>query len=86
MQPAATVLCQSTAVCRTLTFIGIVRTPCKTRFTKVEQRSWINIEIERGRSTQECFQPLREACGDAELPNALWHDELKRSGKIVNPV
>ena len=27
MQPAATVLCQSTAVCVTLTFIGRVRAP-----------------------------------------------------------
>ena len=27
VQPAATVLCQSTVVCRTLTFIGIVRAP-----------------------------------------------------------
>ena len=37
-------------------------------FTKVEQRSWIKIEVARGRSAQECFQGLREACGDAELP------------------
>ena len=27
VQPAATVLCQSTAVCRTLPFVWIVRTP-----------------------------------------------------------
>ena len=27
VQPAATVLCQSTAVCRILTFLGIVRAP-----------------------------------------------------------
>ena len=37
-------------------------------FTKLEQRSWIKIELARGRSTQECFQGLREACGDAALP------------------
>ncbi|KAJ4433002.1 hypothetical protein ANN_15259 [Periplaneta americana] len=37
-------------------------------FTKLEQRSWIKIEVTRGRSAQECFQGLREACGDAALP------------------
>ena len=35
VQPAATILCQSTAVCRTLTIIGIARTS-KTMFTKIE--------------------------------------------------
>ena len=33
-------------------------------FTKLEQRAWIKIGVARGRSTQECFQGLREACGD----------------------
>ena len=37
-------------------------------FTKEDQRSWIKIEIARGRSAQTCFQGLREACGDAALP------------------
>ena len=37
-------------------------------FTKEDQRSWITIEIARGRSAQTCFQGLREACGDAALP------------------
>ena len=37
-------------------------------FTKLEQRSWIKIEVTRGRSTQEYFQGLREACCDAVLP------------------
>ena len=37
-------------------------------FTKLEQRSWIKIEVAQGRSTQECFQGLCEACGDAALP------------------
>ena len=41
-------------------------------FTKLEQRSWIEIEVARGRSTQECFQVLREA---------QWHDGFKCSGK-----
>ena len=39
-----------------------------TIFTKLEQRSWIKIEVARCRSTQECFQRLREACFDAALP------------------
>ena len=34
-------------------------------FTKLEQCSWIKIEMARGRSTQECFEELSEACGDA---------------------
>ena len=34
-------------------------------FTKLVQRSWIKIKVTRGRSTQECFQELREACGGA---------------------
>jgi len=33
-----------------------------------DQHSWIKIEVARGRSTQTCFQGLREACGDAALP------------------
>ena len=33
-------------------------------FTKLEQRSWIKIEVARCRSTEECFQGLCEAlCG-----------------------
>ncbi|KAJ4434037.1 hypothetical protein ANN_16356 [Periplaneta americana] len=38
----------------------------KTTFSKLEQRSWIKIEVTRGRSAQECFQGLHEA--DAALP------------------
>ena len=34
-------------------------------FTKLEQRSWIKIEVGRGGSTQECFQRLHEAYGSA---------------------
>ena len=37
-------------------------------FSKLEQRSWIKIEVARGRSTKECFQGPCEACGDAALP------------------
>ncbi|KAJ4450773.1 hypothetical protein ANN_02203 [Periplaneta americana] len=40
----------------------------KIMFTKLEQCSWIKIEVARGRSAQECFQGLRESCGDAALP------------------
>ena len=36
-------------------------------FTKLEQRSWIKIEVAQCRSTQECFQGLVEACDDATL-------------------
>ena len=36
-------------------------------FTKLEQRSWITIEVARGRNTQEYFQGLPEVCGDAAL-------------------
>ena len=39
-------------------------------FTKLEQCSWIKIEVAQGRSTLECFQGLLEACGDAVL---LYH-------------
>ena len=38
-------------------------------FTKLVQRSWIKIKVTRGRSTQECFQELREACGGARVKN-----------------
>ena len=37
-------------------------------FTKLEQRSWIKIEVARGHSIQECFKGLSEAFGDAALP------------------
>ena len=53
--------------------------------TRLEQRSWIKIEVARARSAQECFQRLHEACGDAALPCAYWHDELKRSGRAGMP-
>ena len=55
------------AVCRTLTFIGILQAPWGC-LQKLEQPSWIKIKVAQLRSTQECFQGLREACGDAELP------------------
>jgi len=37
-------------------------------FTKEDQRSWIETEVARDHSAQNCFQGLREACGDAALP------------------
>ncbi|KAJ4438220.1 hypothetical protein ANN_14159 [Periplaneta americana] len=40
----------------------------KTTSTKLEQRSWIKIDVTRGRSAQECFRGLREACADTALP------------------
>ena len=36
-------------------------------FTNLEQRSWVKFEVEQSRSTQ-CFQGLREACGDVAFP------------------
>lgn len=56
-------------------------------FTKLEQRSWIKIEVARGRSTQECFQGLREACGDVALPYrtvARWVTAFRVGRDVVN--
>ena len=36
-------------------------------FTKLEQSFCIKIEVARGRSTQECFHGLLEACDDTAL-------------------
>jgi hypothetical protein len=36
--------------------------------TKQEQRSSIKIEVARGPCAQNCYQGLREVCGDAALP------------------
>ena len=36
--------------------------------TKLKQLSWIKIEVARCRITQECFQGLREECGDVASP------------------
>ena len=52
-------------------------------FTKQDQRSWIKIEVARGRSAQTCFPGMREARGDAALPYrtvALWV-KLFREGR-----
>ena len=52
-------------------------------FTKLEQHSWIKIEVARGHSTQECFQGLREACGEAALPYrtvARWVKHSRKAG------
>ncbi|KAJ4436961.1 hypothetical protein ANN_17093 [Periplaneta americana] len=59
----------------------------KTILTKLEQRSWIKIEMARGHSAQECFQGLREACGDAALPYrtvARWVKAFREG--LVAPV
>ena len=45
---------------------------------KLVKRFWIKIEEERGRSTQECFQGLREACGDMVVQNhIIFHDNAR---------
>ena len=41
-------------------------------FTKLEQRSWIKIEVARGHSTQEYFQGLREALHGIEPHLSSW--------------
>ena len=38
-------------------------------FTKLDEHSWMKTEVPRGRSTQECFQGLREELGGAEPPS-----------------
>ena len=54
--------------------------------TKLEKRSWIKTEVAQGRSRQECFQGLREACGDAALLyRIVAHDVLTRSEKAGMP-
>ena len=54
-------------------------------FTKLEQRSWIKIEVARCRSTQECFKELRETCGDAVLTYRTVVRWVKafREGKVA---
>ena len=51
-------------------------------FTKLEQRSWIKIEVARGRSTQECFRGLCEALvilhGNAKSHNVADITDLLR--------
>jgi hypothetical protein len=37
-------------------------------FTKLEQCSWIKIEVSQGRGAQDCFWGLREACDNTALP------------------
>ena len=41
-------------------------------FTKLEQRSWIKIEVARARSTQECFHGLRGTLGG--MNSIILHD------------
>ncbi|KAJ4434123.1 hypothetical protein ANN_16443 [Periplaneta americana] len=55
----------------------------KTILTKLEQRSWIKIEVTRGRSAQECFQGLREHVAMQRCHIAQWHDGLKRKTRTT---
>ena len=55
-------------------------------FTELQQRSWIKIEVARSRSTKECFQGLRESCGDAALSyrtEARWVKAFLENTDIV---
>ena len=69
VQPVATVLCQSTAMCRAYNAdfhrdSASALRPCLQNQGNVRG---LEFEVAQGRSTQECFQKLREACGDAAL-------------------
>ena len=48
-------------------------------FTKLEQRSWIKIEVARGRRTQESFQGLHQALAGTEPQNPIILHESERS-------
>jgi hypothetical protein len=37
-------------------------------FTKLEQRSWIKIQVAHGKNARQCHQGLIEACGNDALP------------------
>ena len=55
-------------------------------FIKLDQRPWIKIEVARCRSSQECFQGLREACDVAALPYrtvARWVKASRESRDAV---
>ena len=52
-----------------------------TMFTKLEQSSWIKIDVARCSSTQESFQGLRNACSDAALPYPTVARWVKASRK-----
>ncbi|GBN76605.1 hypothetical protein AVEN_207598-1 [Araneus ventricosus] len=43
-------------------------------FTTGDQRSWINIEVARGKNASECYHGLCEVCGD----NALTYRTIAR--------
>jgi hypothetical protein len=45
-------------------------------FMKQEQRFWIKIEVARGHSAQNCYQGLREACGDAAISHSGTMGEI----------
>ena len=54
-------------------------------FTKLEQRSWIKIELTRCRGTQECFQGPRGTCGQVALSKLTVAGWFKGSGKTGMP-
>ena len=55
-------------------------------FTKLEQYFLIKIEVVRCRSTQECFQGIYEACGDAAIQNPIILNENARSHTAADVV
>ena len=55
-------------------------------FTKLQQYSWIEIEVAQGHRKQECFQALCEECGDAALPYrtvARWVTAFQEDRDVV---
>ena len=64
VQPETPVICQSTASVLNVDFFR--ESESLLRPTELEQRSWIKIEVARGRSTQECFGGLLEALGGTD--------------------
>ena len=52
-------------------------------YTKLEQRSWIKLQVARCPSTHACFQGLCEAYGDAGLPylKVAWWIKAFREGR-----
>ena len=56
-------------------------------FSKLQQSIWIKIEVVLGYSTQECFHGLRQACGDAVLPDCTvsrWVKAFLEGGDAVH--
>ena len=74
MHPAAKVLCQSTAVSRTLTFVGIEQRS-KTMFTKVEQLHGSNLKCHEVVVHNTVFKNCVKHVAMQRCHIAQWQDE-----------